>query len=177
MCITLVLSGCEEKKSESQSISAENTTEIFTTKDKKMQAAKNKTMKKQNADTYIIKDKRLTHKITINNNKITFHDITTGVVMLKLYKPDCTLCQLQSKPLKKLAKTHKKEFSILHIIHTEGNKEITNLSNAIRATLGIKEDNSAPLKVLYKNGKYYSHFEGAIPIEMISHDILEAIKK
>jgi hypothetical protein len=182
MFILLSFSGCEDKKSESPLIPMENTTEIFTTKDKQVQAEKSENIKKQNntsntSNTYILKDKHLTHKITLNNKKIIFHDIHTPVVMLKIYKPNCSLCILQSKPLNTLKKAHRKKFSILSIVDTEQNKEITNLLHTVRTTIGITEDSSLPLNVIYKNGKYYSHFEGSVPIEMISHDILEAIKK
>ena len=42
--------------------------------------------------------------------------------------------------------------------------------------LHLSEDVSLPLTVIYKDGDYYTHYEGAVPVEMIDHDIRQIIK-
>jgi hypothetical protein len=42
--------------------------------------------------------------------------------------------------------------------------------------LNIEENFQLPLTILYKNGKYYAHYEGAVPIEMIEYDIKKAME-
>ena len=42
--------------------------------------------------------------------------------------------------------------------------------------LQLPENFSIPLTVIYKDGNYYTHYEGAVPVEMIEHDLKNAMK-
>ncbi|MCF6243853.1 MAG: hypothetical protein L3J43_02315 [Sulfurovum sp.] len=64
-----------------------------------------------------------------------------------------------------------------HIYHfVSFSKENEVIANLLYTALHTK-DKPIPLTVIYKEEKYYSHFEGAAPIEMITHDIKQTIKK
>lgn len=43
-------------------------------------------------------------------------------------------------------------------------------------TLNLPKNFNIPLTVLYLHGKYFTHYEGAVPIEMLEYDIQQAIK-
>ena len=49
------------------------------------------------------------------------------------------------------------------------------LASRIVKRLGIPENYPIPLTVLYKNGKLYRHYEGAMPIEMMENEIRGAL--
>jgi hypothetical protein len=43
-------------------------------------------------------------------------------------------------------------------------------------TLNLTENFPIPLTALYVNGKYFTHYEGVVPVEMIEYDIQQAQK-
>jgi len=47
----------------------------------------------------------------------------------------------------------------------------------IALKLGYSELFPIPLLILYVNGKYYTHYEGSVPVEMVKYDIRQAQKK
>lgn len=49
------------------------------------------------------------------------------------------------------------------------------LSRAIASTIGVGQQFPIPLMVLYKNGEYVTHYEGATLEEIIDHDIAQAL--
>jgi thiol-disulfide isomerase/thioredoxin len=51
------------------------------------------------------------------------------------------------------------------------------LSSAIASTIGVGEQFPIPLMILYKNGEYVTHYEGATQEEIIDHDIATALGK
>lgn len=51
------------------------------------------------------------------------------------------------------------------------------LARAIASTIGVGQQFPIPLMVLYKNGKYVTHYAGATPEEMIDSDIAQALGK
>ncbi len=51
------------------------------------------------------------------------------------------------------------------------------LTRAIAATIGVGQQFPIPLMVLYKNGKYVTHYVGSTPEEMIDADIAQALGK
>jgi len=51
------------------------------------------------------------------------------------------------------------------------------LSRAIASTIGVGQQFPIPLMVLYKNGEYVTHYEGATLEEIIDHDIAQALER
>ncbi len=51
------------------------------------------------------------------------------------------------------------------------------LSRSIASTIGVGQQFPIPLMILYKNGKYITHYTGATPQEMIDSDIAQALGK
>jgi thiol-disulfide isomerase/thioredoxin len=56
-------------------------------------------------------------------------------------------------------------------------KENRKLTSAIAASIGLGERFAIPTMVMYKNGKYITHYVGAVPEEMVESDIKLALGK
>ncbi len=195
--ILILLSGCENEKTQIPIIPVENTTEVFTSKDKKTQSEKiqiKKIEKEKIAQvqvpheevtnkeleeprTYTLKEKDKTYKITLLNKTITFQSINSPVVMINLFTPQSTVSTAHINSLQTLVKKHPASLFVLNLVKDAQNEELNNFSNTLHSILNIKESSSLGLSIIYKHGKYYSHFEGDTPIEMITHNIKQAIKR
>ncbi len=60
------------------------------------------------------------------------------------------------------------------IINSKANRAFT---NAIASSINVGSGFPIPLMVMYKNGKYITHYAGAVPPEMIRADIRRALGK
>ncbi|NOR56139.1 MAG: redoxin family protein [Sulfurovum sp.] len=49
-------------------------------------------------------------------------------------------------------------------------------ASLLTRTLDLPENFDIPLTVLYVHGKYFTHYEGAVPVEMLEYDIRQAIQ-
>jgi thiol-disulfide isomerase/thioredoxin len=47
----------------------------------------------------------------------------------------------------------------------------------LASTLDLPKNFSIPLTVIYVEGKYFTHYEGSVPVEMIEYDIQQAKKQ
>jgi len=203
----LFLTGCEDKKTDSTPIAMENTTEIFTPKDKKMQQEKRKRFQEQNKvpanvskdNTFTLIDtQEITHTLTVVDKYISFHTINEPVIVLNFFSLNCSVCLDQMTSLSTLQKKYQNKIFVIsvlrgdskgnaqflkliqehHITHFISNsKDDEEFSEKLYTALQISTSSKLPLTVIYKEGKYYNHFEGPIPIEMIHHDIQQSIKK
>lgn len=205
----LYLTGCEDKKTSDSSISLENTTAIFTSKDKEVQQKKQEHIEAQKkfqrdiatlgGDTFTLVDTNDTAlKLTLIKKNITFHTIDKPIVVINFFSLTCSSCLDQMASLSKLQKKHQEKLSVISVLRgdSQGNSTFKNIiqkhhishfishskddesfSKKLYASLHINENDPLPLTIIYKEGKYYSHFEGPVPIEMIHHDIQNSIKK
>lgn len=198
--LSLYLTGCEDKKANKHSLPLENTTEIFISEDKKLQQEKHKSnLLASQGDTFTLIDTQdTTYKITLIHNDIIFHTLKTPVVVINFFSLTCTACLDQMASLSKLQNKYQNKLSVISVLHgdSQGNsmlkdilqkhhishftshsKDDEGFSKKLYDTLHFNENTPLPLTVIYQNGKYYSHFEGAVPIEMIHHDIQKSMKK
>ena len=165
LIILVYFTGCEDKKS----------TETFTSNDTKIQIVQ-EDIPNTNARTFIVKNKQKTEKITLLNEILTFHTIQAPIVMINLFKPTCTTCISQIKSFDTLEKEYQKKLSIVTLFKKNDHKNNIYFAHALYRSLGLDIDTSLPLSIIYKKGKYYSHFIGSTPIEMITYDIQQAIQ-
>ena len=56
-------------------------------------------------------------------------------------------------------------------------KENDTFAMRLADQLQLDENFSIPLTVIYLNGEYFTHYEGAVPVEMIEYDIQQAKKQ
>jgi len=184
-------------------VPVENSTEIITAQGK---VAKDQARKKEETfdtqtltDTFTLSDIRQnTYTVRIIDQKMTLPDINQSIVILNFFStwsaPSCGeipyLSDLQEKYEKNLFiagilvndvlydETLKEFISKHHANYFISNsKQNDAFFSKVIKELHLPENVSLPLTVIYKDGDYYTHYEGAVPIEMIDHDIRQIIKK
>ncbi len=190
----------EEKQEKSEVQESQKTSvTLETLETKKEPMSKEVTASQIPTDAFTLKDiQQNRHTFTISNRKITFHDIDQPIVIVNFFNTWCTPCRGEIPYLADLQKKYKKKLFIVGILVNDNQdnhalKEFiskhhadyfisnSKYNDAFAAKtvkeLQLPENFPLPLTVIYKDGNYYTHYEGAVPIEMIDHDIQEAIKK
>jgi thiol-disulfide isomerase/thioredoxin len=197
--ITLLLcfTGCEDKKSNIPDTPKKNTKKIIdkniTIKDTNNLSLKAEAKKFKLND---IENKNYT--FYINKKNIFIKDVQQKFILLNFFATWCPPCNGQLPYISDIEKKYKDKLFIAGILVNDDNKEYHTIqelseqynidyfiSNSkqndtfameLLKNLHIAEKFQLPLTILYKNGKYYAHYEGATPIEMIEHDIKKAMK-
>ncbi len=213
VCFALFsFTGCEDKKVQEPLIDVENTTEMFTQKDKDQQKEqkeeaeiKKEPISEENItapipeDAIILNDiQQNRYIVTIDNQKVIFHDIDQSIVIINFFSTWSSPSRGQIPYLTDLQKKYKKDLFIAGILINDvlydqtlkefiskhhanyfisNSKQNDAFASKIAKELQLPENFSTPLTVIYKDGNYYTHYEGAVPVEMIDHDIQEAIKE
>jgi len=141
-------------------------------------------------------------KLIVKNDIYNFTNIKQPIVMVNLFSTWCPPCRGQIPHLSNLQKKFKENLFILSalVYDDESNeklkkfiiaqkvkfyisktqKENLRFAHMITPKLGLDKDFPLPLMILFVNGKYFTHYEGIMPEEMIESDIkllLEKIKK
>ena len=150
-------------------------------------------------DTFTLIDiQQNKHTLTASNQKMAFHNVDQSIVIINFFSTWCSPCRAEIPYLSDLQKKYKKKVFIAGILINDAQSNDTlkqfmskyhtnyfisnSKHNDIFASEAVKElqlpeNFSIPLTVIYKDGNYYTHYEGAVPVEMIDHDIQEALKK
>ena len=121
-----------------------------------------------NADTYILKNENETYNISLVDKNILINSIPHPIIILNLFNPTSSTCLAHTKTIKKL---ENKNILVVNITKSTQDKENINFVNEIHKILGINNHSLNILSILYIKGRYYQHYEGLTPIEMIQHDI------
>jgi len=140
-----------------------------------------------------------TQSIQVKNNYYTFPKIEQPIVLINFLATWCPPCIGQIPHLNNLQKKYKDNLYILGTLIYDNNitdedidkfiasqkinfflsKDIKNsikFSNFVAPKLHLKPNFSLPLMILFLNGRYYTHYEGSIPEEMIESDIKQALR-
>jgi thiol-disulfide isomerase/thioredoxin len=163
----------------------------------------NNTVSQENnisTDTVVLSDiQQNQHTLTVDRDQtIIFHDIDQPIVLINFFATWCSPCRAEIPYLSDLQKKYEKKVFIAGILvndtpdnnelkqftdknHAEyfisNSKQNDTFASKIVKELQLSENFPIPLTVIYKNGHYFTHYEGAVPVEMIDHDIQEAIKE
>ncbi|MBN2825046.1 MAG: redoxin domain-containing protein [Campylobacterales bacterium] len=134
-------------------------------------------------------------KFVLYKEGIDFKNITQKIVIINFFAQSCSPCIGQFPYLSDLQNKYQKELFLMGIIldskmskqelsefandkhavfFLSDSEQNTRLVDTVAKQLGIK-DLILPLTVIYKDGSYYMHYEGAAPIEMIESDIAQAL--
>ena len=181
----LVLTACNSKKENKKHIPEVNNTEISIKKD-------------VTKDTFTIySSQKKSYTFSMLDKNISSNAFDTKTVVFNISHTDSPASLDQMESLSKIQTKYQSDVIVIslllgdtqkistpniflnrhHIYHfVSFAKENDKISNLLYTSLGIKEK-SIPFTVVYKNGKYYSHFEGAIPQEMLNYDITQTLKK
>jgi len=141
------------------------------------------------------------HSTTLNIKDDIYHfsNIKQPIVMIAFFATWCPPCRGQIPHLSSLQKKFKKHLFILStLVHDDisdeklkkfiiaqkvrffiatGEKENLKFADFITPKLGLSKEFPLPLMILFVNGKYFTHYEGMMPEEMIESDIKQALKK
>jgi len=146
----------------------------------------------------LLNTKSKSHKVTLSENKIIFHRNKKPIVLVNLFATWCPPCVGTLAYLNSLQKKYKDDLFLLGVLTQdyidipslesfiakhEINYFISNsphnnaFSGRLATTLDLPQNFSIPLMVMYVDGKYFTHYEGTVPVEMIEYDIRQAQKQ
>jgi thiol-disulfide isomerase/thioredoxin len=137
--------------------------------------------------------------ITMQNDIYSFPNIKQPIVMISLFSTWCPPCRGEIPHLANLQKKFKEHFFIIGaLVYDDISKnefakfmiaqkalffistnQVENLRFAkmITPKLKLKKDFPMPLMILFYKGKYFTHYEGSMPEEMIQSDIEQLLEK
>ena len=137
--------------------------------------------------------------LLIKNDIYHFSNIKQPIVMIVFFATWCPPCRGEIPHLSSLQKKFQKHLFILSaLVHDDysdeklkkftiaqkvrffiANRQKENLEFAefITPKLGLTKEFPMPLMILFVNGKYFTHYEGMMPEEMIESDIKQVLKK
>lgn len=190
--VLLCFTGCEDKKSTQ---STDVNQKVLTKKD----TTDNNESAPVEKHTFILTDQNDTnHSIYLENKQIEISNSNQKIAVLNFFATWCPPCKgeipyladlnkkydnkifiagilVNDKASKEDLEIFKKELGVNYFISSS--IENDDFAKFIVHKLNLKENFPLPLTILFKNGKYYSHYEGAVPIEMLNHDIKNAMSK
>jgi len=203
--IFLFFTACEEEnvnpiKATTQTtlIKVDKKIEKITTKEDNTSSIEVKKYKKYK---FIFKDlNNHSSTLTVQHDIYHFTNIKQPIVMVTLFSTWCPPCRGQIPHLTNLQKKFKEHLFILSaLVHddisdtkldkfiisekvlfflSKSQKENLKFANNIVPKLGLEKNNfPLPLMIIFVNGKYFTHYEGIMPEEMIESDIKQVLKK
>jgi thiol-disulfide isomerase/thioredoxin len=135
----------------------------------------------------------------LENDTYDFSNIAQPIVMVNFSSTWCPPCRGEVPHLNSLQKKFKENLFILtalvhdnikddelkklivsekaHFFISTNQEENEKFEKMITKKLGIAENLKLPLMVLFNNGKYFTHYEGSMPEEMIESDIKQLLNK
>ncbi len=139
-----------------------------------------------------------TYTATVSEERLLLQNNTKPIVLIQLFATWCTPCVGEIAYLNDLQETNQEDLFVAGVltrdtINTSALNAFTQkhhinykimysenndaLATHIAQQLDIQGTFPIPLIVIYLNGKYYTHYEGSVPVEMIKHDIKQAKKQ
>ena len=189
--------GCSGKKNnETASVDTyTRTQEANCTESNKSKVHKTVTIPGTQVTLKSIKNK--TYSIVVDKNRFIIKKAKQPIVLINFFSTWCPPCRRQLPYFEDLQKKYKKKLFIAGILVNDDANTTTletfyakypmnyfvsdgtgNETVTLKVLEGLKLDTNMtlPLTVLYKNGNYYTHYEGPVPVEMIDHDIKSALE-
>ncbi len=139
----------------------------------------------------------ISHTVTVEEERIDFPDIDKPVVILHFFTTWSQPCRGEAPYLSDLQVKYKKEVAVLGILLHPDNylQELDSfveknrlayfissgsqndaVAKSVVKQLSLPEMLPIPLTVIYHNGRFYKHYEGVVPVEMLEHDIHTLLK-
>ena len=150
------------------------------------------------SDTFTLSNtKNIRYTVNVSNKKVTFKENTKPITLITFFASWCPPCMYEIpyfNDLQKKYQTHLflvgvlthdamdtptvKSFLAKHAIkyYVSNGTQNNDFASLTAKTLHLPQNFPIPLTVMYVEGKYFTHYEGIVPIEMIEYDIEEAIK-
>ncbi len=136
--------------------------------------------------------------ISVENRELKISNVKEEMVLVNFFATWCPPCKGEIPYLVDLKKKYEgklfiagilvnddssnealqgfiKEYGINYFVsHSDKNDTFIKFTTQ---RLHLDENTPLPLSILFKNGYYYSHYEGAVPVEMLEYDIKKALHK
>jgi len=154
----------------------------------------------KNIDTTQFKIQNLNREnisILVKNDKYLFRNIKPKIVFIYFFATWCPPCIGEIPHLNSLLEKYNNQIDILGVLLYDGElksielkrfikynkidffisksfRENRRFANFIALKLRLKPEFSIPLMVMFVDGKYFTHYEGIVPEEMIESDIKQA---
>ncbi len=132
------------------------------------------------------------HYISVNGTQLLFKDISQPLVILYFFTPWSLPCKSEVPYLSELQKKYDKDVFIMGILinpekylqqlgtfiqeqhanfYITASQQNNHFAKEVLSPLHFSENVPIPLTVIFRSGHYWRHYEGAVPIEMLEHDI------
>lgn len=149
-------------------------------------------------DTFILKDiKNKSYTVHLSNKTMTIKENSKAIVLMTFFASWCPPCVYEIPYLNDLQRRYHKDLFVAGVIvhdtlplaklksflakhevayYISNAKQNNDFASLTAKTLHLSHNFPIPLTVMYVNGKYFTHYEDIVPIEMITYDIEEALK-
>jgi len=146
----------------------------------------------------LVNTKVESHNVTVSGQKVIFQNMAQPIVIINLFTTWCPPCIGEIPYLNDLQKKYQKELFVVGILTHDSivqtdletfiaknqiNYFISNgthndaFANLLATTLDLPKNFPIPLTVMYVEDKYFTHYEGSVPVEMIEYNIQQAKKQ
>ncbi|HFD13695.1 MAG TPA: TlpA family protein disulfide reductase [Epsilonproteobacteria bacterium] len=151
------------------------------------------------SDTFMLQDiKQTTYTVTVSNTSVVFKEAKQDIVLVNFFASWCPPCLYQIPYYNDLEKKYAKEVLLVGVLihdnittpkfksflakesvkyYIARSHQNNDFASLVAKTLHLPTKFSIPLTVMYVKGKYFTHYESIVPIEMIEYDIQQAQKK
>jgi len=203
--ILFLITGCEDKKDQNSTMEMENTTIVVQYSDKNklfqngdiLPQETNNTLRSAEPYSFLLNDTHhVSYKGTMHDKTISLGGVSAPVVVFHFFATWCPPCAGEAPYLSDLQKKYAQEVFVAGVTVNDTPDEtfeqfieqndadyyisIADENDRFAAkmaeVLNLEGNFSLPLTVIYYQGEYLVHYEGAVPIEILDHDIQKAIK-
>jgi len=193
--VLFFFTACEEKKTEEVKITPKESNQSSVAVKEKI----DKAFTEKETYTFLLSDMQdQNHTFHIEHKRISLSNVEQKLILIHFFSTWCPPCQGEAPYLADLQKKYKKDLFILGLLVNDSpskkeldtfreryavnyfisnTKENDAVSKLAVEKLQLPADHPLPLTILFKDGHYYSHYEGAVPVEMLEHDIKNASHK
>jgi len=129
--------------------------------------------------TYSISDyKNKSYEAILNQKMLLFKKRQKAILVVYCFDSTKHSNEAQIHTLNKLENMFKTKISMKYIpVDNVSSPENKQFLNTLYDNIHIKHTKHLPLIIIFRNNYYNSHFEGAVPFEMIRSNIQQALKK
>ena len=150
-------------------------------------------------DTFVLSNiQDETQKVTISNKKVIFHTPQQGILLINLFASWCKPCMDNIEYINILQQKYSKDVFVAGVsvnddinstklqslidrykidYFVSNSPSNNSFANLLAKSLQLPQNHDIPLVAIFVEVKYFAHYEGRVPIEMIEYDIKEAIKE